>query len=495
LLAPYGVGTVDQALLGIVAAKHFFIRQFGLAGKVVILDEVHSYDLYTGTLIDALVSRLLELHCTVMVLSATLTGARRRQLLQVEDSQTTTDAYPLISAGPGRLMEVGCEPPPPKTVAVRFAPVETLAGECLERAELGQCVLWVRNTVEDAQQTYRALKSANREGGPMIGLLHSRFPFHRREELESEWMARLGKEAGSRPRGCILVSTQIAEQSVDIDADLLVTDLAPTDMLLQRLGRLWRHERPQRPCPQPEVWIGKVALTGSDAGRATAATLKRILGKSGKVYAPYVLLRSLEEWRKQTAITLPTDIRKILEATYEEPDAGEPEAWRELRLEMEKKRDELKGLALSATRIWAQPALADEEGVQTRYSTYKTAQVLLATEIDRLDSHSARLRLLNGEVVTASDREWSFEAAKAMYRNLARLPRWAVAAALCNQPDWLANHVPGPTAVGRVGADGEIGWLGSENETGLSYHQEEGIIIDRERAPRTRPEDFDESYD
>lgn len=83
LLTPFGVGTVDQALLGIVAAKHFFIRQFGLAGKVVILDEVHSYDLYTGTLIDVLVRRLRELHCTVIVLSATLTAARRRQLLRV----------------------------------------------------------------------------------------------------------------------------------------------------------------------------------------------------------------------------------------------------------------------------------------------------------------------------------------------------------------------------------------------------------------------------
>lgn len=58
LLTPFGVGTIDQALLGIVAAKHFFVRQFGLAGKVVILDEVHTYDLYTSTLIGELVKRV-----------------------------------------------------------------------------------------------------------------------------------------------------------------------------------------------------------------------------------------------------------------------------------------------------------------------------------------------------------------------------------------------------------------------------------------------------
>jgi CRISPR-associated endonuclease/helicase Cas3 len=81
LLMPFGVGTIDQALLGIIAAKHFFVRQFGLAGKVVILDEVHTYDHYTGTLIAALVKRLLELHCTIIVQSATLTQSRRRALL------------------------------------------------------------------------------------------------------------------------------------------------------------------------------------------------------------------------------------------------------------------------------------------------------------------------------------------------------------------------------------------------------------------------------
>ena len=85
LLAPFGVGTVDQALLGVVAAKHFFVRHFALAGKVVILDEVHSYDLYTGTLIDKLITTLEGLGCTVIVLSATLTGKRRGQIVSCPD--------------------------------------------------------------------------------------------------------------------------------------------------------------------------------------------------------------------------------------------------------------------------------------------------------------------------------------------------------------------------------------------------------------------------
>lgn len=495
LLAPFGVGTVDQALLGVVAAKHFFVRQFGLAGKVVILDEVHSYDLYTGTLIGVLVKRLRELHCTVIVLSATLTAARRRQLLQVGDVQPLSSAYPLLSGGPSPLTEVPCDPPAPKTVAVRFVETHTVVEDCLERAGRGQCVLWIRNTVDDAQETYRTVKGANREGGPSIALLHSRFPFHRREELEDEWMKRLGKDANNRPNGCVLVTTQVAEQSVDIDADLLITDLAPTDMLLQRLGRLWRHERPQRPCAQPEIWIHNVPLSDEQAEALPARALKRVFDKSARVYSPYVLLRSLEQWRGRAAVTLPADIRTILEATYAEPSAPEPGAWRELRHETEQKRRELAALALSATNIWTQPPLPDEETVQTRYSTYKTAQILLATKITPLDSHSVRLRLLDGAVVIACDREWDFKAAKAIYRNLARMPRWALAAALSDQPGWLANYVSQPTALGLIGADGGIGWLGSGTETGLSYHAEQGIIIKRERVQRAPQEELDESYD
>lgn len=99
LLAPYGVGTIDQALQGMVAVKHFFVRRFALAGKVVILDEIHSYDVYTGTLVTALVRELLNLGCTVIVLSATLTGDRRRELLAAAGSREegTPTAYPLIT--------------------------------------------------------------------------------------------------------------------------------------------------------------------------------------------------------------------------------------------------------------------------------------------------------------------------------------------------------------------------------------------------------------
>jgi hypothetical protein len=150
--------------------------------------------------------------------------------------------------------------------------------------------------------------------------------------------------------------------------------------------------------------------------------------------------------------------------------------------------------ALTATQIWTNPALADEEGVQTRYSTYPMAELLLLTEVVPLNPHSARLTLLNGDAVTAHQRHWSFETTKAIYRNLVRVPYWAAKPALANPPHWLDSHVWQPTAVGLLRAEGSIRWPG-DHETGLSYQADQGVIIDRTRVPRDLQEESDESYD
>jgi CRISPR-associated endonuclease/helicase Cas3 len=495
LLAPFGVGTIDQTLLGIVAAKHFFVRQFGLAGKVVILDEVHTYDLYTSTLIDALVKRLCELQCTVIILSATLTEKRRRELLGLSEDQPVSAAYPLVSSVAGSLVEQSCTPPPLKSVVVRTVPSVLSPENVVAHAQRGLCVLWIRNTVDQAQETFRAVQSANFQGGPPVALLHSRFPFFRREQLETVWMNRLGKNSTDRPAGCVIVSTQVTEQSVDIDADLLITDLAPTDMLLQRIGRLWRHDRGSRPCSQPEVWIQTPPLEDIQLNAATEKELRQALGKSARIYAPYVLLRSLHEWRKRKIITLPTDIRLILEATYEDRSTTEPAAWRELREQLERQKEKMAGQAVNATAIWNTPALPDEEHIQTRYSSYPMAQVLLAREITPQDIHTVCVQLLNGETVLASERDWDFDTAKAIHQNLTRVPRWALTAFPPKTPGWLASHVHQWTAFGLLQTDGGIRAFNNATETGLSYHSDQGIIIHRERVPHALLEEFDESYD
>ena len=210
-----------------VAAKHFFVRHFALAGKVVILDEIHSYDLYTGTLIDKLITTLEGLGCTVIVLSATLTGKRRGQIVSCPDdaSDDAEIPYPLITGRKeGSPFEpIAAAPPESRNVNVDFITAEKAAEEAIELARKGGAVLWICNTVDAAQKQYRRFMELTRKDFP-IGLLHSRFPFWRREELEAEWMERLGKSGKTRC-GSILVSTQIVEQSVDLDADLLITEL------------------------------------------------------------------------------------------------------------------------------------------------------------------------------------------------------------------------------------------------------------------------------
>ncbi|CAN5545605.1 CRISPR-associated helicase/endonuclease Cas3 [soil metagenome] len=345
LLAPFGVGTVDQALLGVIAVRHFFVRHFALAGKVVVLDEVHSYDVFTGTLIEALVRALRKLRCTIIILSATLTGERREKLLGCSGPELFKASEPvaLINgvAAEGRIqprpieLETSSSP-----VRIRFRPETSLLPNALEAARKGACVLWICNTVDRAQATYRTLCGERREGDPALGLLHSRFPFFRRQELEEKWMRSLGKDRQLRPNGCLLIGTQVVEQSVDLDADLLISELAPTDMLFQRLGRLWRHpqEKP-RPLGQPELWIIEEVATIKDLqAEPNKKTLRDLLGKKARVYAPYVLLRTLEQWHDKEAVHLPTNIRPWLEATYRPRSEEDRPAWKEWLLDLDEKQ-------------------------------------------------------------------------------------------------------------------------------------------------------------
>ncbi len=495
LLAPFGVGTVDQALLGVVSAKHFFVRQYALAGKVVILDEVHSYDLYTGTLLDRLVARLRDLGATVIVLSATLTAARRRQLLGLSDGALEASAaYPLLSAnlgaggsGGSEVCQFAVPPDPPRTVHVRFMPGDDLVDACLDRANRGECVLWIRNTVNDAQETYRHLCGRNHEGGPEIALLHARFPLFRREALENEWLERLGKSRVRRPgRGCVLVSTQVAEQSVDIDADLLITDLAPTDMLLQRLGRLWRHPG-QRPiaCAKPEVWVGSPLLDLAGLRDASSEGIAAAFGKSSRVYAPYVLLRTFVLWRDRTELTLPDDIRPLLEATYVEPVEQEPPSWSALRDALEARKAKLRCAAEAGANPW-QLALEDEEGVQTRWASSPTASLLLVRRIVSWDTRKgAVLELLSGDPCVLGPGKFDFQAARAIHRNVVKVPRWSVRQHLGRAPEWLHDYVAGDLVACKVRGE-ELLVLPDGEISRLTYRGDLGVVIPLWQAEASR---------
>jgi len=492
LIAPFGVGTVDQALLAVVAAKHFFVRRFGLAGKVVILDEVHSYDFYTGTLIRVLCETLKELGCTVILLSATLTPERRTALLGKSDALETND-YPLISGRQSDgafITPRAAQPPEEKKVHVVFVENKIALDGAWKQACNGACVLWICNTVVHAQAVHAQLqlleKQRGREGTPALGLLHSRFPHFRRAELETYWMELLGKDSKNR-RGCILVSTQIVEQSVDLDADLLITELAPTDMLLQRIGRLWRHPRGKRPVERTECaecWILKEAETLDKLRDMNKEEIRKALGAKAWVYAPYVLLRSLEIWTERDGkdITIPTEIRSLLKATYSDRDV-EAKGWQAWKEEILGEEFAKKKMAEMNSNIW-NPLLDDQEGVQTRVSTVETVQLILSTE-----RKSKQLALLNCEHANLSDDKFRLDTARALHRNLVKIPKSVFAA--FRSEESTCRYVKGEQAVALVQPDGSVDIAGLKDGRSLHWHIDRGLEIRRVTGGREEHEPCD----
>lgn len=471
LFAPFGVGTVDQALLAVLPAKYFTLRRFALAGKIVVIDEVHAYDAYTGTLIRHLCQELEQLGCTVIILSATLTEQARCSLLSLPPSEEQAEApYPRISGRAGKtlLPEYETLSVPDKTVAVEHLEREAALARALELAGRGAQVLWVCNTVARAQETFMLLKqqAAALPQAPNMGLLHSRFPFYRRESLEQEWMTRLGPQ-GKRERGAILVSTQIVEQSVDVDADALFSELAPTDMLLQRLGRLWRHPRGQRPLREPLFCLLKDAASCEELKTMDAAAIKQSLGEKAFVYSPYVLLRSLELWEPLTQAVLPSGIRGLMTATYAEKDV--PSGWEELLLEDDGKRMAEESLANMSTNLWA-PALDDRSCLKTRLGEEEAVMLLCTAQ------EGKRFFLLDGsELVLPSGGKLSFDAAKKLHRHTVRLPCSCMAAKPLD-PLLMPYHINGCLLIGK----GDI--LLPYLRPGRSLHWDEdlGIVIRKE---------------
>ena len=310
--------------------------------------------------------------------------------------------------------------------------------EVAKAAQEEACILVVRNTVALAQQTYCLLKSSCREGVE-VGLLHSRFTPQDRAKIEETWLAALGKDAESR-QGCILVSTQICEQSVDIDADLLVTDLAPTELVIQRLGRLHRHRKHDAKRPrdnrEPQVFL----LDPLDGSEETADDICASLQPHGFIYPPYALVRASALWRKRSSIALPSEIREFLEATYN--TSSDLESWATLKALLDKETRDQAGTAKSRTNPLVDITIQDSENNErfgTRWKSQPTALLVLAKKLPAFAGEP--LELIDGSIHKVGKHEWSIELAQALHKNAIKLPRWQVASALVEVPAWLSLHM------------------------------------------------------
>lgn len=319
LLSEYGVGTVDQALLAILNTKWQFVRLWGLANRVVVLDEIHAYDTYTGTLIESLVRWLHALGSSVILMSATLPTAKQQALLMAYGATAVAPApYPRITRVAGGIATTvtfaGREQP---TLTVKAAPddLPALAALLRDLAHDGGCIGCIVNTVDRAQQLYTLLRDDLAEDA--LQLFHARYPADERAAREAHVLDTFGQgddeHPVTRPPRAILIATQVVEQSLDLDFDVLVTDLAPVDLVLQRAGRLHRHERPagsRGGHDEPVLYI---------AGLATVRAVPDF-GVSERIYARYVLLRSWLALRACATIALPGDIDRLVQQVYSQPD-------------------------------------------------------------------------------------------------------------------------------------------------------------------------------
>lgn len=263
LLAQFGVGTIDQSVLAVLRSKHQALRLFGLDRKLLLVDEVHAYDAYQAHLLQTLVTRTAARGGHVVLLSATLPatqrrqyaaafarGAKRRRRNPVGESDAgaaCSQAYPLLTLiGDAGMREYAVPVQRPLAYRIRYVTqIESVIDAIVAAAEAGKAVAWIRNTVSEAIAAHgelmRRLPEPLRE---RLRLFHSRFTFGDRDRIEREVLDNYGKLSTVRERrGRVLVATQVIEQSLDIDADVLVTDLAPIDLLVQRAGRLRRHAR------------------------------------------------------------------------------------------------------------------------------------------------------------------------------------------------------------------------------------------------------------
>lgn len=300
LLSEYGVGTVDQALLSVLPIKHNFVRLWGLANRTIIIDEVHAYDTYTSSLIETLLSWLYALGSSTIVMSATLPKDRRDAILRAYGATDLPQevSYPRVfKVAGGSVTSKSFDADPTRRVALALqatrVELPTLVPQILVSVEGGGCAACLVNTVERAQQLYLALQGPARAAGIDLHLFHARYPAEQRQHIEDRVLSLFGKD-GARPEKAILIGTQVLEQSLDLDFDVMFTDLAPVDLILQRAGRVWRHKRDNRAPNQTRPRLYVMGLRQDeevpDFQEAEYAPDKKLYWES--VYDRGILLRS-----------------------------------------------------------------------------------------------------------------------------------------------------------------------------------------------------------
>ncbi|MFK0050006.1 CRISPR-associated endonuclease Cas3'' [Streptomyces sp. NPDC090741] len=353
LMAAFGVGTIDEVMLAAQPSKHWMLRLFGLSCKTVIIDEAHAYELYQQDLLGTAVQWLADAGASVVVLSNALPAAVRTALtaswcdgLQVQASDAADEGPVTVIDAAGLVRRGGPLPAedPQSVVTVRLRNEEdpaALASELLGKARNGGCVGVVRNRVDKAVSLYRAAVANAAAHGweeSEILLLHEQFQMHQQRSTEDRIRSLLGNGASSRPDRLLVIATQGTAQSVDFD--YMACDLAPVDLLLQRMASLHRNaentgqRRAWCRLPQLDVLFqADPQERGLPLVEPPRRRPRRRAGNlDGLTYSPYILaatfrtLQSRCDPEKGISLCLPRDVAGLISSVYESRQTGEG-AW------------------------------------------------------------------------------------------------------------------------------------------------------------------------
>ncbi|MEA3277193.1 MAG: CRISPR-associated helicase Cas3' [Pseudomonadota bacterium] len=332
LLADFGVGTVDQALLAVMPLRHQSLRLLGVSTKVLVVDEVHACDCYMGELL----ARLLRFHAALggsaVLLSATLPQEHREKLIsafadgaEFANRAPVQNDYPLAThlhaSGIAEVHTPAREAVSRKVAVEPFTDEDAVFQRLQATVSRGGCAVWVRNTVADAVAAWHTW-STNNPDDPAT-LFHARFALCDRLKIGEQINKDFGAESRAEARRRrLVIATQVVEQSLDVDFDDMVTDLAPIDLVIQRAGRLQRHKRDVDGNPAARDGRSGAKLgvlmpePTEDAG---SDWFKRLLPKAARVYPDHGKLWLTGRWlASRGTFDLSADARDMIESVYAE---------------------------------------------------------------------------------------------------------------------------------------------------------------------------------
>lgn len=313
ILSDFVIGTVDQVLMAGLKRRHLALRHLGLVGKVIIIDEVHAYDVYMGSYLEKCLTWFGAYEIPVILLSATLPLSRRNSLIESylrgrrihapKGDWLSDTSYPLITYTDGGQVQSVAPPGSNRKLEIRIFRILDcdLMSKIESCSSRGGYVGIIVNTVSRAQNIYTQL--AQRFGKESVRLLHSRFTNIDRTKNEVEVMEMLNEGRIIPPYRMFVVGTQVMEQSLDFDFDVLFTDLCPMDLLIQRMGRLHRHHN-----VRPEGLETPTCYVIDDG------FVQKV---SEAVYSRYQLLNT--EVLLPERIVFPKDIPQLVQSAYGNP--------------------------------------------------------------------------------------------------------------------------------------------------------------------------------